>query len=680
MSRILAGLDDNCLAYLDDIIIFDKDFDSHLRTLRKVLERFRVFNIKVAGKKLTSIAQSQICFLGHEISGSTYFPATRNITAIENLPPPTSAKAVKSFLGMVNFFRKFVKGFASIAAPLYDLCKSQAVFRWEPAHQAAFDQLKQALVSRPCLAFPQDREFILHTDGSTSAVGAALLQQQDQTTTPAPIGFFSKTLSASQRRWSPTHIELFAMISALRFFRPIIYGNHTRIFSDHKPLTFLLRHHKTHDNLARWMVELQSYDISIEYLKGSSNVVADHLSRYGNPTDRFLDDSPSSNDLVEFPRCLAQRHPSSTSSVAPHFVRPYDVLIEQKSDTTCSALMSFLETGAFPDSVSEVDKDRYLALASNCILGKNGCLYYQPPEHTKRPTLFIPLRLRESICIALHSSPSAGGHIGWKKTLAKISRRFFWPTMKVDVFNFVRSCEPCQRKRPHPLNREKLTPIVSEAVFAKVFLDLSGPYRPSARHNKYILCLIDHFTKYAVAVALPDCTAVSVAHAIVSNFILVYGAMSELISDNASYLKGDLLTELGRLLQIGRHFTTPYHHQGNGVCERIFQTFQEMLRTYIDSDQLNWDVFLPACVFAYNTSVHLSTNESPFFMLFGRDPVLNIDLLIRHRTQQHIPSDTDPSIYKESLVSSLHAVWSSVASYNTKRREAMKSQSRTSSL
>ncbi|WKY12294.1 hypothetical protein Q1695_003683 [Nippostrongylus brasiliensis] len=464
------------------------------------------------------------------------------------------------------------------------------------------------------------------------------------------------------------------MISVLRFFRSIIYGNHTRIFSGHKPLTYLLRHHKTHDNLARWMVELQSYVISIEYLKGSSNVVADHLSRYGNPTDRFLDDSPSSNDVVEFPRCLAQRHPSSTSSLAPHFVRPYDSLIEQKSDTICSALMSFLETAAFSDSASEVEKDRYLALASNCILRKNGSLYYQPPGHSNRPTLFIPPRLRESICIALHSSPSAGGHVGWKKTLAKISQRFFWPSMKVDVFNFIRSCEPLQRKRPHPLNREKLTPIVSEAVFVKVFLDSSVPYRPSAHCNKYIFCLIDHFTKYAVAVALPDCTAVSVAHASVSDFILVYGAMSELISDTASYLKGDLLTELGRLLQIGRHFTTSYHHQGNGACERVFQTFQEMLHTYIDSDQLNWDVFLPACVFAYNTSIHLSTNEFPFLMLFGRDPVLNIDLLIKHKTQQHIPSDTDPSIYKESLVASHHAVWASVASYNKNRREAMKTQ------
>ncbi|PIO66570.1 reverse transcriptase [Teladorsagia circumcincta] len=113
MSRILAGLDDNCLAYLDDIIIFDNDFESHLCSLRKVLDRFRTFNIKVSGKKLTSIAQSKITFLGHEITGSCYAPAERNISAIRDLPAPTSVRAVKGFLGMANFFPQIREGFCN---------------------------------------------------------------------------------------------------------------------------------------------------------------------------------------------------------------------------------------------------------------------------------------------------------------------------------------------------------------------------------------------------------------------------------------------------------------------------------------------------------------------------------------------------------------------------------------
>ncbi|KHJ88079.1 integrase core domain protein [Oesophagostomum dentatum] len=683
MSRVLAGLEANCLAYIDDIIVFNNDFDSHLASLRKVLERFRIFNIKVSGKKLTSIAQSKITFLGHEISGNSYFPADRNVKAINDMPTPTSTKQVKSFLGMANFFRKFIKGFASLAAPLYDLCKNNVAFEWGESQNNAFLNLKKALTSKPCLAFPKNQDFILHTDGSKTAIGAALFQTHNNTDKLVAVGYFSKMLSPSQRKWSPTHIELFAMISALRFFRTTIYGNHTTIFSDHKPLTFLLRQGKTHDNLARWAVELQSYDISIQYQKGTSNVVADHLSRNSSENNVFVDGSPECEDLIEFPRCLAQNISTSTAvtNVQPYpliRLRPYDVLIEQQHDPLCKTIMFFLESGTWPANTDDELKTSCLNIAEKCTIKKNGCLYFTAAGNSKtncrHDPLFVPIRLREPICVALHQSPTAGGHFNWRKTLAKIKRRFYWPQMKEDIFKYVRSCDQCQRKRPHPFNKEKLLPVQTDAVFARVYLDLSGPYRTSARGNKYILCLIDHFTKYVVSSAISDCTAVTVANAIVSECILKYGAMTELVSDNASYLKGDLLAELGKLLRIGHYFTTPYHHEGNGACERVFATFQEMLRTYISSNQLDWDLFLPACTFAYNTSVHSSTNETPFFLLFGRDPVFNIDLLIQHKREGHIPDGTDSGIYKESLINALHSAWLAAFTYNEKRNRIMKRQ------
>uniref|UniRef100_A0A0N4X776 RNA-directed DNA polymerase n=1 Tax=Haemonchus placei TaxID=6290 RepID=A0A0N4X776_HAEPC len=616
MSRILAGLDNNCLAYLDDIIVFDSDFDAHLQSLRKVLERFRIFNIKVSGKKLTSIAQSKITFLGHEISGATYAPAERNLQAIRDLPAPTTVKAVKGFLGKV---------------------------------------------------------------------GAALLQIHDPSSPPVAIGYFSKTLSPSQQKWSPTHIELFAMISALRFFRPTIYGNHTRVLCDHQPLTFLLRHRKPHDNLARWVVELQSFDITIEYHKGSSNVVADHLSRHASPDNRFVDGTPASDDIIEFPRCLVQRalrprsSPNTSATLTPPlYIRPYDALLAQKQDPLCRTIMHVLDTNTFPPETPDKLRDTCNGLLDHCVIKSNGCLYFvetsAAPNRRQREAIFVPQSLREPICVALHDSPTAGGHFGWKKTLAKISRRFFWPTMRDDVFRYVRSCDACQRKRPHPYTREALIPVHTGAIFDKVYMDLSGPYHQSSHGNKYILCLIDHFSKYVVAVALPDSTAITVAHAIMTHCVLIFGAMTTLVSDNASYLRGELLTELGKLLHIGRYFTTPYHHEGNGACERMFATFQEMLRTYISSNQTDWDQFLPACTLAYNTSVHASTNESPFFLMFGRDPILNIDLLIRHQMEGHIPSDDDCGMYKESLVRTLHACWTAASAFNQKRSEAMKRQ------
>ncbi|KHJ94973.1 zinc knuckle [Oesophagostomum dentatum] len=397
---------------------------SHLNSLRKVFSRFRDFDIKISGKKLTDIARTRITFLGHEITGSAYYPAERNIRAIKDFPVPKTAKEVKGFIGMANFFRKFIQNFALIAAPLYELTKDKAKFIWGSEQQAAFETLREKLTSKPCLSFPQDREFILFTDGSQVAVGAALMQQKsDEDKHLIAIGYFSKTLSDSQRKWSPTHIELFAMISALRFFKATIYGNLTRIFSDHRPLTYLLKHNKTHDNLARWVVELQSYSITIEYLKGSSNVVADCLSRMSNPKVKFQDNTPESDDIVEFPACLAVKpqcsfsvRPSHIMIVEPTAIKPYDVLLEQKADHLCQSLMSFLETGNFPDDIEEQEKTSWLKLAEACRIMKNGCLYRVTKDSNGSVTSLAPAEdamergssiLSESVDMSVDGAPAA---------------------------------------------------------------------------------------------------------------------------------------------------------------------------------------------------------------------------------------------------------------------------------
>ncbi|KAK6028511.1 hypothetical protein OSTOST_05440 [Ostertagia ostertagi] len=188
------------------------------------------------------------------------------------------------------------------------------------------------------------------------------------------------------------------------------------------------------------------------------------------------------------------------------------------------------ETGSFSTTTSEDDKTKALQLADSCIIRKNGCLYKvcQRGGH-KYEALFLPSKLREPVCIAFHDSPAAGGHFNWKKTLGKIARKFFWPSIKEDVYQFVRSCDDCQRKRSHPANREQLLPIHANAVFHKVYLDLSGPYHTSSSSNKYIMCLIDHFSKYVIASPLPDCTAPTVARSLMNDCILKFGAMTELI-------------------------------------------------------------------------------------------------------------------------------------------------------
>ncbi|KIH55245.1 hypothetical protein ANCDUO_14602 [Ancylostoma duodenale] len=186
--------------------------------------------------------------------------------------------------------------------------------------------------------------------------------------------------------------------------------------------------------------------------------------------------------------------------------------------------------------------------------------------------------------------------------------------------------------------------------------------------------MTDHFTKYVVAAPLPDCSAITVAQAVMNECILKLGAMTQLVSDNASYFKGAVISEIGKLLRINRYFTTPYHHEGNGACERVFATFHPMLRTYIHENQLDWDKYVSACTFLYDTSVQSSTNNTPFFLLFGRDPIFNIDLLIKHDLECHLPSDDDKGIFIENLVTILHSAWRSAAAHNLRREQRFKKQ------
>lgn len=157
--------------------------------------------------------------------------------------------------------------------------------------------------------------------------------------------------------------------------------------------------------------------------------------------------------------------------------------------------------------------------------------------------------------------------------------------------------------------------------------------------------------------------------------ILKYGVMTELISDNASYLRSETIAELGKLLRISHYYCTPYHHEGNGACERVFATFQLMWRAYVKTDQTDWDNYVAPCTFTYNTSTHSSTNNTPFFLMFGRDPSFNVDLVIRHHEERHVPQeDNDGSEYLEHLLKVLHSAWSAAYAFNTKRRAQYKKQ------
>lgn len=679
MAKVLGGLEQNVLVYIDDILIYDKTFENHLNSIRKVLTRFREFNLKASPKKCV-FAKREITFLGHKINKENYSPGDSNTTAVQNFPIPKNAKEVKRFVGMVGFFRKFIPNFATIAEPLTRLTRKDEKFLWGAEQQTAFAQLRDTLLKRPILGYPDyDRPFHIFTDASSVAQAGALMQEDK--TSPKKfyaIAYCSRTLSESERRWPAIQIELGAIVYALRQFKPYICLSEVILHCDHKPLSYLMSKSKTHDNLARWMIELQSYNIKIVHVSGIQNSVADALSRAQEGNSHSTAPSEELKDIAEFPFSFycsrGERSPLQQNSVLSGENNLIDFSEEQRKDPLFALIFEFIDKGVFPERTSENLKTRAGELCQQCLVKKDGCLYIKrSPQHNKHDLLLVPDSLKSMIFHAHHSSALSGGHLGFKKTLAKIMRKYYWPCIHSDISSWCKTCVTCQmRREPRPAFRENLVPVHSEAVFAKVGLDLCGPLHTTERRNKYILNIICWFTRYVVSVPLPDARGMTIAHALLVECVLKYGAMSELVSDQASYFTSNFYKEFCNLLHIQQRFATPYHSMGNGATERTFRTFQNMLSKFINTKQEDWDLFVPCVAFCYNTSVNEATGETPYFLMFGRDPTFVIDKILQPKERIEIPNFDETSEYKAQLVSGLQLAWNNAAEQARRYKASMK--------
>ena len=275
---VLSGLNlITCLCYLDDVIIHSKDLNQHCERLAEVLSRFRQHNLGVKISKCT-FAVPKVSYLGHVISAEGISPHATKVEAVQNLSSPKSVKDVRSFLGLAGYYRRFVRGFATVAAPLTDLTKQDRRFDWTTECEQAFQTLKTLISSAPVLQYPRfDREFIVQTDASDVGVGV-VLSQLDGDGVKKPVAFASQSLSPRERNYSTTEKEAYAIVYALRHFRVYLLGRQFKLVTDHKALTWL---HSMEPKgcLARWVMELQEFQFSIEHRPGRRHANADALSR-----------------------------------------------------------------------------------------------------------------------------------------------------------------------------------------------------------------------------------------------------------------------------------------------------------------------------------------------------------------------------------------------------------------
>ena len=309
MDRVLRELRTAARAFIDDTIVHAKGFRRHLTALRAVLSQLRKYNIKVHPKKIR-ILFPEIPFLGHMVNPIGLKPQAVKVAAIQRIPYPTSVTAVKQFLGIVNYYRKFLPGCSTVARPLNDLLKKEVEFppELDNTGKAAVDKLKEMLCEAPLLVRPDPtKEFELHTDWSAAGCGA-ILQQRDDDQNERVVAYASRSNNRAESNYSSYAGECLAAVWAVRYFRVYLYGVHFILYTDHRPLEWLMTNPNLTGMHARWALMLQEFDFEVRYRKGLVNMNADGLSRNPQPESsdltgaRMHEDNPGSQGREVRPR------------------------------------------------------------------------------------------------------------------------------------------------------------------------------------------------------------------------------------------------------------------------------------------------------------------------------------------------------------------------------------------
>jgi len=647
-----SSLYKNLLVYIDDLLVFSGSFDEHLVHLQEVFDKLQEANLRLHPEKCY-FAKPQVKFLGHILSSSGVAVDPDKVEKIKIFPRPSSVTQLRQFMGICNFYRRFVKGYAKIASPLNELLRKDVTFLWTTACEESFQTLKTALMVTPTLAFANmQKPFHLSTDASATAIGY-ILSQIDDNGRDVPLEFGGRALRPAETRFMVTEIEGLALVEAIRHFRPYLVNNHFHIYTDHISLKWLQDIRASTGRLARWSLLLQGFNFTIHYRPGKANTAADALSRMEHPepppvdpSDEFLNDdffiapllSRDAQAKVETrfeyatpssgmcPLTETDANTDSDSSVellldSVQFPET-DIQTKQRQCLELSPLIEYLELGQLPENTSAARRISLMA-EQYCLI--NGVLYhlYQPRArkiNQVRPLirqLAVPGSLRRTVLQACHDSFAHAGH---ERCYLAMRLRFHWKNMYTDSLQYVASCEVCQQsKRPsHPV-KAPLHPMPIEDAFGRWHMDFAGPLAVTPEGNKYILLLVDSLTKWPEAFSMPNQSAKAVADVLYSQIFTRFGPPVSLITDRGQNFRSTLVSELCKRFNVTRTFTSSYHPQTNSQVERCWSVLWQSLRSYC-INQTDWDQYLPSILYAHRgTPAASSTHHSPYFLLFGRE-------------------------------------------------------------
>lgn len=560
-----AELGKSVLIYLDDILVFSKTPETHMQHLEKVFQVLRAHKLFAKGSKC-DFFKREIKYLGHILSDEGVRPDPGKVQVLREWAYPAHAKGMQQFLGLANYFRKFIPNFSRTAAPLFHLTKKGAPFSAAPELVACFEQVKALLAEPPLLRYADpELPYELISDASITGCGAVLVQEG------RPVAFFSSKFTLAERNYTTTEQEMLGLIKALREWRCYLEGcRGLTLVTDHNPLTFFAGQTVLSRRQARWAEFLSRFAYTVRYRPGASNP-ADALSRLHEACVH-----------VVLAATIGESHPE---------------------------LLDKLRAAYAADPAFANEK------LTRRLKQEQGLWLHQG-------RVVVPASMRTEVIERHHADPLAG-HFGAERTADLIARQFYWPGLHADVKAEVGKCESCQRNKPRNHKPHGLLqPLeLPDTRWHTVTMDFITCLPKTSKENVGVLVFVDKLTKFVRMAPIKEkCSAADAAELFIEHVMQNHGLPCTMVSDRDTRFTSEFWREFCKRADIRQRMSTSFHPQTDGQSERMIRVVEEVLRHFVNEQHNDWDSLLPLVCFAINNAKSAATGETPFYLNYGAHP------------------------------------------------------------
>lgn len=643
MKTMVSGLNSSVICcYIDDMIIATKTQAEHLEHLRSLFERLREFGLRLKPTKCNWMFP-ELRVLGFATSSTGIRLTQSQIDGVLKLRIPRTKKEVQKVLGLFNYYRRWIRNYGIIAAPINKLLslghKEKLV--WGNEQNEAFERLK-ALISRPPILShyrPNTTGAIISSDAALTGIGATLSQVTSDGSVK-PCAYISRALTNAEKKMSVTEMETLGIAYALKSFRHLVYMEPIDLITDHSPLCFLVKSDKENIDLSprlvRMLLYIRQYDIrSIKHVQGKLHTVCDALSRM--PCD------PAPDEEEEIYLAVNSIHSAKTQSssmghpISAHFnsymspndsassstendstlpnnehvtlYNPDEIRKEQEADQECIAIKE------------QIMKGETTGFIKHCFV-TNGIILYKKPDMPD-PVVYLPKSLRLAILEEAHDG-LLSMHPGITKTYERIASRYFFKNIRKCIKGYLQSCDLCQktkalRQKPQGLIQMTTVPL---RPFQSIQMDIVGPLPRSLKNHKYMITVSCVATRYIVLAPLREATSEQIAKFLVESVILKYGCVENIHTDLATNFTSEIMKDVVKYLGVTHHTSSGYNWRFVAITERSHDVLNQKIRAFASEKLNDWCKYIPYIQHAINTMPNETTGYSSFYLLHGYDITL----------------------------------------------------------